>query len=267
MSGLTGKRSGVLNPNTTRQEIEMNDRILGFGFVPAVLTTALMLFPVAGSTRVDAAPFAGSVETHAASSRSAPSGIVAVPAPGPIEHPIRLAAKAKKQSASEEATAAYLVKDYARAAKLLPPLAEQGKPEAQLMLGDLYASGNGLQADNIAAYKWTYLASTNAKAVADTRDDALKSLDILSRRMSEEDVKTARQQASEWQTGAAPASTEEPPAASTAAEPAPAAERKPEAGRKTARKHHGDRSRRAERPRARAESIIRRYIGSGNVSY
>ncbi len=244
---------------------------LSAGPAGAALAVALMLLPF-GPTGAQAAPSVGKIDINAAGPQSSRSDIAAVPANGPVSRPLRLAARGKRQSASDQATAAYLARDYARAAKLLPPLAEQGKPDAQLMLGDLYAAGNGVQADNIAAYKWTYLASTNADAIADTHETALKSLDELSRRMSEDDVKVAIQQATDWQpaagrpTGASPSATENAPAAPAAAS-APEGERKPEASRRSARKHHADRSRRAERSRGRTESIIRRYIGSGALDY
>jgi hypothetical protein len=245
---------------------------LSAGLAGASLAVALLLLPFVGPTGAQAAPNVGKIDITAAGPQSSRADLAVAPANGPVSRPLRLAARAKRQSASDEATAAYLAKNYAKAAKLLPPLAEQGKPDAQLMLSDLYAAGNGVQADNIAAYKWTYLASTNADAIPDTHETALKSLDELSRRMSEDDVKVAIQQATDWQptagrpAGAAPTATENAPAAPAAAS-APEGERKPESGRRSARKHHAERSRRADRSRGRTESIIRRYIGSGAIDY
>jgi TPR repeat protein len=62
--------------------------------------------------------------------------------------------------------AAYNAEDYASAAKLLLPLAEQGNAKAQTYVGFMYASGRGLPQDYIAAARWYRSAAEHAVPVA-----------------------------------------------------------------------------------------------------
>ena len=54
----------------------------------------------------------------------------------------------------EDAVAAYRKGDYARASRLLRPLAEQGNADAQARLAFLYANGEGVPPDYAAAVGW-----------------------------------------------------------------------------------------------------------------
>lgn len=59
----------------------------------------------------------------------------------------------------EDADAAYQRGDYATAARLFRPLAEQGLAAAQSMLGIMYAEGWGVPQDFVEAVKWHRLAA------------------------------------------------------------------------------------------------------------
>jgi TPR repeat protein len=64
------------------------------------------------------------------------------------------------------AAAAYNGGDYARAFALLQPPAEQGKAEAQTLLGDLYLHGRGIAGDAAMAVVWYRRASDQSYAPA-----------------------------------------------------------------------------------------------------
>lgn len=61
---------------------------------------------------------------------------------------------------------AYEEKDYATALKELTPLAEQGNPDAQFLLGKMYWSGQGLLRDTDQAMKWLKASATQGNADA-----------------------------------------------------------------------------------------------------
>ena len=49
---------------------------------------------------------------------------------------------------------AYENRDYQTAFKILKPLADKGHAEAQLVIGDMYNIGRGVQQDNAVAIEW-----------------------------------------------------------------------------------------------------------------
>src|SRR5262249_16404717 len=61
---------------------------------------------------------------------------------------------------------AYEEKDYATALKELTPLAEQGNAGAQLLLGKMYWSGQGVLKDSGQALKWLKLSANQGNAEA-----------------------------------------------------------------------------------------------------
>src|ERR1041385_5090254 len=63
---------------------------------------------------------------------------------------------------AEDAYSTYERGDYALAARLLRPLAEQGIAEAQVRLGFMYGQGQGVPKDYQEAAKWTRRAAENA---------------------------------------------------------------------------------------------------------
>ena len=106
--------------------------------------------------------------------------------------------------------------DYPAALKEFTVLAGQGDADAQLILGDMYAQGQGVAEDNVQAYKWYEIASRNGASNAPAARDALKN------KMSAEEVKKAQQLAQEWRpdtvattgaTGTPPPPPPPPPAA------------------------------------------------------
>ena len=60
----------------------------------------------------------------------------------------------------------YVVRDYARATEMLTPLAERGNAVAQLKLGIIYARGEGVPLDSVAALRWLAAAAEQGKSEA-----------------------------------------------------------------------------------------------------
>ena len=56
--------------------------------------------------------------------------------------------------------------DFATALRLLRPLAENGNPDAQINLGNMYFDGNGVPQDNAESVKWYLLAADQGSADA-----------------------------------------------------------------------------------------------------
>lgn len=95
---------------------------------------------------------------------------------------------------------------YADAVKEFGTLAAQGDAEAQFILGDMYANGQGVVQDFVQAHKWYNLAAAHgARGAARVRDD-------LAARMTAEQVAEAQKLAREWKPGepATPAAAPEP---------------------------------------------------------
>jgi TPR repeat protein len=67
---------------------------------------------------------------------------------------------------ADTAYAAYLKGDYARALRLVQPLAEEGGSRAQSLLGLLYYHGRGVRQDDSNAAKWFRLAADQGEANA-----------------------------------------------------------------------------------------------------
>src|SRR5208283_5220959 len=66
----------------------------------------------------------------------------------------------------EDGVAAVERQDYATALRLLRPLADQGSAPAQLVLGILYNSGNGVAQNAAEAAKWFRLSADQGDAEA-----------------------------------------------------------------------------------------------------
>jgi TPR repeat protein len=64
----------------------------------------------------------------------------------------------------EDGVAAYKRGDYASALRLWPPLAEQGDPDAQNLLGLMYDNGHVVLQDYVQAHKWSNLAAAHFPA-------------------------------------------------------------------------------------------------------
>jgi hypothetical protein len=65
-----------------------------------------------------------------------------------------------------DARAAYMHHDYATAARLIRPLAQQGNADAQAKLGDLYARGRGVPQSYAEAARWYRLAAVQGNVRA-----------------------------------------------------------------------------------------------------
>lgn len=89
----------------------------------------------------------------------------------------------------ESAKHAYQLKDYATAYKQAAPLAEQGDPEAELLLGMLYLNGQGVLKDSDEAVKWLTKSAMQGNADAQF---FLGSFYLLPRRDFAEGVKWMR---------------------------------------------------------------------------
>ncbi|HEX22065.1 MAG TPA: sel1 repeat family protein, partial [Chromatiales bacterium] len=76
--------------------------------------------------------------------------------------------------------------DYVEAAKLWRLAAEQGHVEAQMNLGLMYGKGQGVEQDDVRAYAWLTVATTQGNEVADSsREFALMQLDETQREQAE----------------------------------------------------------------------------------
>ena len=70
------------------------------------------------------------------------------------------------QAGLKEGSAAYAKSDYAGALKELAPLAEQGHPAAQLLLGKMNSLGQGMAPNKKEAARWFHLAAEQGLAEA-----------------------------------------------------------------------------------------------------
>ena len=74
--------------------------------------------------------------------------------------------------------------------------ANEGRGDAQLVLGELYAKGGAVPLDPIEAYRWLSLASTSDDA--ETRLEATKALSGLAEQMTPAQIDEARRRSAEW---------------------------------------------------------------------
>ncbi|MBL8711177.1 MAG: SPOR domain-containing protein [Rhodospirillaceae bacterium] len=100
---------------------------------------------------------------------------------------------------------------------LLQQAATAGEPDAQARLGVMLAKGDGVAADNLAAYKWLSLAARGA-APGTARTLAETNLSVVGQRLSPEERAAAKSE-----TMAAVDSYQAPAPAAPSTEPAPAA--------------------------------------------
>jgi TPR repeat protein len=87
----------------------------------------------------------------------------------------------------EDGMAAYNRGDYVPAIHLFRPLAEQGNPKAQSVIGVMYRKGQGVARSSVHAFMWFSLASArgDAKAKAELAD--------VSQSMTAEEMSQARE--------------------------------------------------------------------------
>ncbi len=117
-----------------------------------------------------------------------------------------------------------LMQDYARAVTWYRRAAEQGNPSAQNSLGVMYELGAGVERDPKMAYVWFNLAAAQTERNP-TRGDALRNRDRVARRLTPERLTEAQQLSREHEERIATLGESAPtPEPETPAAKAPAAE-------------------------------------------
>lgn len=91
-----------------------------------------------------------------------------------------------------DGVAAYKAGDYATAARLWTPHAEQGDAQAQYYLGVMYANGQGVRQDYVQAHMWLNLAAAQGHPVG------VKNRDYAATLMTPEQIAEAQQLARDW---------------------------------------------------------------------
>jgi len=85
-----------------------------------------------------------------------------------------------------------LPKDETAAAQLWHKAADQGNARGQYNLGSAYQRGAGVPKDDVMAYMWWSLAAVSGD------DDGRKSVEIISERMTKDQIAEARRLSKEW---------------------------------------------------------------------
>jgi len=86
-----------------------------------------------------------------------------------------------------------------KAAELFNILAEQNWSSAQLMLGNMYFSGRGVEKSDLLAYKWLSLASRNNMQLAQTIQNKRKMLyEKLQANLSDQSLNKIELSINEW---------------------------------------------------------------------
>lgn len=92
----------------------------------------------------------------------------------------------------EDGVKAYSKADYARASRLLTPLAEGGDIDAQYTMALMYQKGQGVSEDKVHAYMWFDLAARKGDK------DAKSDRDSLGGTMTPAQVEEAKRLATDW---------------------------------------------------------------------
>ena len=82
----------------------------------------------------------------------------------------------------EDAMAALNRGDYVKASRLMKPLAEQGEAKAQAELGEMYATGQGVEKDYAEAEKWLVRQPSKETPLANTTSESCTNAAWESRR-------------------------------------------------------------------------------------
>lgn len=91
---------------------------------------------------------------------------------------------------------AYNRGDHSAAYETWKPLADFGDPQAQLMVGLLYANGEGVERDVAEAYMWFLISAANGNEHAKSLYEGASNLDKL---LSPEEKADAERRAEQWQ--------------------------------------------------------------------
>ena len=92
----------------------------------------------------------------------------------------------------EDAVDAVNRRDYKTAYKMMVPLAEKGKPAAQLVLGMMYFKGTGVERNIIEADKWLIVSEKLGQ------DAGKKNRIFIERQMSRSQIEKAHKLAKSW---------------------------------------------------------------------
>jgi localization factor PodJL len=114
---------------------------------------------------------------------------------------------------------AYEGRDFQTAARELEPLARQGDPRAQRLVGFMFRDGQGVPQDFVQAHMWLNLAAASGQ------EDAAAAREALSQRMTPDQIAEAQRLAAAWRPGqveaaAAPAYAPPSPGPAAPAQPA-----------------------------------------------
>ena len=92
-----------------------------------------------------------------------------------------------------------VAQDFSEAATWYRRSAQQGIPEAQAGLGRMYASGRGVPRDYVRAHMWLQLAVSRYPATeAVERERAAENLELLGSKMTPAQIAEAQRMAREW---------------------------------------------------------------------
>ncbi len=100
----------------------------------------------------------------------------------------------------DEGVAAHQRGDYATAFREFRPLADKGNAKAQFMIGLIYLyhyKGQGVPQDYVQAHMWFNLAASRHPP-GEGRDQAVKSRNIVEKRMTPAQISEAKKLAREW---------------------------------------------------------------------
>ncbi|UCH49286.1 MAG: sel1 repeat family protein [Betaproteobacteria bacterium] len=93
---------------------------------------------------------------------------------------------------------AYRGFQFEEAAEWFLKAAEQGDAEAQFLLGRMHYDGNSLSIDRVTAYMWFDIAAANGLRAG------VRYRDGIAKKMTEDEVATARQRSEEWRSEHSP---------------------------------------------------------------
>jgi TPR repeat protein len=127
---------------------------------------------------------------------------LSVAAPQPAKPSLRQRAAAGDAEAQFNLAKMYeagrggLKQDYVEAERWHRRAAEQGDPFAQASLGILLRFGKGIAQDDVEAYKWLYLATSQTSG--GERESITELLDSTAARMTPKEIAEATRLAREW---------------------------------------------------------------------
>ena len=90
-----------------------------------------------------------------------------------------------------------VAQDHAETAKWYRKAAEQGNARAQIKVGVMYSDGQGVPQDYVLGHMWSNLAASRLLPGSD-RDMAVKNRDIVAAKMTPELIAEAQRLAREW---------------------------------------------------------------------